>query len=78
MDQGSWIMDNGSRIQDPGSKDPGSWTLVVYESAFQKGYGRDIKTVQIYNPRSIILYKFYKDRALEFESWTLFWHERPF
>ena len=50
-----------SRIKDL-IKDLGSWTLFWHEWASSKGYGRDIKTVQVYNPRSIILYRFYKDR----------------
>ena len=36
------IKDQGSRI-----KHQGSWTLFWHEWAFSKGYGRDIKTVQI-------------------------------
>ena len=35
-------------------------------------YGRDIKTVQIYNRRPIILYRFYKDPIKYQGSWTLF------
>ena len=59
-------------------KDLGSWTLFWHEWASQKGYGRDIKTVQVYNPRSIILYRFYKDPIKDQASWTLFWHELQF
>ena len=36
------------------------WTLFWHEWASLKRYGRDIKTVQIYNRRSIILYRFRK------------------
>ena len=64
------ITDHGSWIKDPGSRSKGSRILDLvcfwYESAFQKGYRRDIKTDQIYNPRSIISYRFCKDRP-----WTL-------
>ena len=74
MDHGSWINDQVSRIMDHGSrindqvsrimdqvssiKDQGSWTLFWHEWPSWKGYGRDIKTVQIYNRRPIILYRF--------------------
>merc|ERR1711953_528129 len=40
-------------------KDQGSWTLFWHEWASKKRYGRDIKTVQIYNRRPIILYRFH-------------------
>merc|ERR1712110_1044684 len=55
-------------------KDQGSWTLFWHEWASWKRYGRDIKTVQIYNRRPIILYRFYKDQIKDQGSWTLFWH----
>ena len=76
MDQGSSIMDHGSQIKDHGSKimdhgsrikvqgsrilDLGPWTLFWHERPFQKGSGRDIKTVQIYNRFSIMLYRCWK------------------
>merc|ERR1711953_1340100 len=64
MDQGSWIMDQGSLVKDHGSwiKDHGSRILFWHEWPSWKGYGRDIKTIQIYNQRSIVLFRFYKDR----------------
>ena len=73
MDHGSKIMEHGSRINNLGP-----WTLFWHERPFQKGSGRDIKTIQIYDQRSIILNRFYKDRIKDPGSWTLFWHERPF
>ena len=59
-------------------KDQGSWTLFWHEWASWKRYGRDIKTIQIYYQRSIILYRFHKDPIKDQASWTLFCHEWPF
>ena len=80
MDQGSWIMDQESWIMNQGLriKDQAPWTLFWHEWSSWKGYGRDIKTIQIYDQRPIILYRFYKDPIKDQASWTLFWHEWPF
>ena len=53
------VLDHGSRI-----KDQGPWTLFWHEWSSWKGYGRDIKTIQIYYQRSIILYRFYKGSSI--------------
>ena len=84
---GSWIMDQRSSIEDHGSwikyqvssiQYQGSWTLFWHEWPSWTGYRREIKTIRIYYQRSIILYRFYKDRVMNLGSWTLFWHEWPF
>ena len=61
----------------------GPWTLYLGPCFGMNGhFRRDPDLISrpstIYDPRSIILYRFYKDRIKYPGSWTLFWHEWRF